>query len=110
MANDEHVLNIVEIPYDSGELRYRYARYMSANGTNWIRHGLFQAFHKNGKLASEGTYEHGLEHGLWRDYHENGQLAAEGNYDQGTESKDWRFWSNDGVEQTAEDHRKGHRS
>jgi antitoxin component YwqK of YwqJK toxin-antitoxin module len=91
-------LQIAEIPYPSGEVHFRYARYLSEDGTKWIRHGRFTAFHENAALASEGTYEHGQEHGLWRDYHPNGQLASEGFYESGSEVGVWRFWNPDGTE------------
>jgi antitoxin component YwqK of YwqJK toxin-antitoxin module len=94
--NDVTDLVIAEIPYESGELRYRYSRYLAPDGGRWVRHGLFQAFHPNGELSSEGHYERGVEIGLWRDYHENGQLAAEGEYKAGKESGRWRFWYADG--------------
>ena len=95
LMNDLH---IAEIPYEDGGIRYRYARRLSADGTRWIRDGLFQEFHPNGKLASEGTYVDGHEDGLWRDYHDNGQIAAEGNYTQGVETGVWRYWDAEGVE------------
>ncbi|WP_201765700.1 hypothetical protein [Xanthomonas vesicatoria] len=71
-------------------------RYLSADGSAWLRHGLFCAYHGDGSLASEGNYEHGQECGLWRDYHSNGQLAAEGSYANGVEIGVWRYWSSDG--------------
>ena len=89
-------LNIAEIPYPSGQIRFRYSRYLSSDGSNWIRHGIFRAYHENGALASEGTYEHGVEHGIWHDYHTNGQLAATGNYEQGKEVGSWQYWNEDG--------------
>ena len=89
-------LNIAEIPYGDGIIRCRYARYMSADGTRWIRHGLFRGYHPNGALASEGTYVDGQEQGLWTDYHENGQIAAKGHYDSGKEVGRWEFWNADG--------------
>lgn len=92
-------LNIAEIPYDSGVVHQRYARYMSDDGTRWIRHGLFRSYHPNGSLACEGMYEHGAESGQWRDYHENGQLAAEGHYLNGQQSGNWRFWDSAGNEE-----------
>jgi antitoxin component YwqK of YwqJK toxin-antitoxin module len=85
-------LQIAEIPYESGQVHLRYFRYLSTDGSKWIRHGLFRAFHENGALASEGEYEHGQENGLWRDYHSNGQIAAEGHYANGAESGPWRYW------------------
>lgn len=89
-------LQIAEIPFEVGGIRYRYARKMSPDGSRWIRDGLFQAFHPNGMLASEGTYREGLEDGKWRDFHENGQLAAEGAYIRGNEAGPWRYWKADG--------------
>lgn len=89
-------LEIAEIPYPSGQVKFRYARYLSADGTKWIRHGLFQAFHENGALASEGSYEHGVEHGPWRDFHQNSLPAAEGLYERGQEVGAWRYWNEDG--------------
>jgi antitoxin component YwqK of YwqJK toxin-antitoxin module len=91
-----HELNIAEIPYETGEIRFRYSRYMATDGTKWIRHGLFRAYHKNGALASEGNYADGVEQGRWRDYHENGKLAAEGQYENGQEVGEWKYWNADG--------------
>jgi antitoxin component YwqK of YwqJK toxin-antitoxin module len=93
-------LNIAEIQFDSGELHYRYSRYLAEDGKKWIRHGLFTAYHKNGQLASEGHYIHGVEHGVWRDFHENGQRAAEGNYENGKEIGESRYWNIDGGQQS----------
>lgn len=90
-------LNIAEIPYEGGGIRYRYSRYLDADGKRWIRHGLFTAYHPNGQLASEGQYIDGVEAGLWRDFHENGQLAAEGEYAHGNEVGVWRYWNEDGT-------------
>ncbi|WP_407071275.1 toxin-antitoxin system YwqK family antitoxin [Xanthomonas arboricola] len=90
-------LNIAEIPYESGVVRFRYSRCLSADGSRWVRHGLFCAYHEDGSLASEGIYEQGQEHGFWRDYHPNGQLAADGQYTHGTETGIWRYWSEAGV-------------
>jgi antitoxin component YwqK of YwqJK toxin-antitoxin module len=89
-------LDIAEIPYESGGIRLRYSRYLAEDGTHWIRHGLFVAYHQNGNVASEGNYEHGKECGLWRQYHENGQLAAEGCYESGREAGEWRYWDASG--------------
>jgi len=90
-------LNIAEIPYESGVIRFRYSRFLSADGSRWVRHGLFRAYREDGSLASEGSYEHGQEHGLWRDYHANGQLATEGQYTHGTETGVWHYWSETGL-------------
>ncbi|MEM4987354.1 hypothetical protein V8G57_08125 [Collimonas sp. H4R21] len=89
-------LNIAEILYPSGKVKCRYARYLSEDGTRWIRHGPYRAHHENSQLASEGTYVNGKEDGLWRDYHSNAQLAAEGSYRDGVEVGDWLYWNDDG--------------
>jgi hypothetical protein len=67
-------LNIAEIPHENGGMRFRYARKMSPDGSRWIRHGLFVAYHPNGVKASEGSYEEGVEQGAWRDYHGTASL------------------------------------
>lgn len=90
-------LNIAEIPFENGAVRFRYARYMSSDGTRWIRHGLFRAYYLDGALASEGQYVDGLEDGLWLDFHKNGQLAAEGHYKDGEAVGVWKFWNEDGC-------------
>lgn len=97
-------LNLAEIPYESGVLRFRYTRFMAPDGTRWIRHGLFVAYHENGVVGSEGSYNDGKEHGLWRDFHENGQQASEGSYHKGEEVGMWRFWGPDGREQPPTNH------
>ncbi|PTU72731.1 toxin-antitoxin system YwqK family antitoxin [Pseudomonas mangrovi] len=90
-------LQIAEIPYENGKIKFRYSRYLSSDESRWIRYGLFVAYHPNGKIASEGNYEHGSEQGLWRDFHENGKLAAEGEYQAGEQIGNWKYWNNEGV-------------
>ena len=81
--DDDGILHIAEIPYEDGTIRFRYARILSADGTRWIKHGLFSAHHPNGTLSAEGMYVNGQEHGLWTEYHSNGQMAAKGYYANG---------------------------
>lgn len=100
-------LDIAEIPYESGAIRFRYARVLAEDGTRWIRHGLFVAYHENGQISSEGSYVHSHEEGIWRSYHENGQLAAEGLYTHGREEALWRFWSSSGQEESPVMYRSG---
>ena len=97
MGRGDGTLNIAVIPYDSGEVQFRYSRYLSPDRTQWIRHGLFVFYHKSGQVGSEGEYEDGVEVGIWRDYYENGQIAAEGQYDNGQEQGIWKFWLSDGT-------------
>lgn len=97
-------LNIAEIPYESGAIRFRYARVMAPDRTRWIRHGLFVAYHENGTVASEGQYVDGKEDGPWRDLHPNGQPAAEGRYSAGRQVGAWRFWKPDGTQEPIADY------
>src|SRR5688572_6436668 len=92
-------LNIAEVLYESGEVRFRYARVLSEDGKHWLKHGLFVEYHQDGQVLSEGTYHLGQEHGPWRDIHPNGQVAAEGRYEQGKEHGVWHFWNEAGVEE-----------
>jgi antitoxin component YwqK of YwqJK toxin-antitoxin module len=95
MTSDQ--LNIAEIFYESGEIHYRYSRYLSGDQSSWIRNGLFRSYYRNGKLSSEGFYEDGREQGVWKDFHENGRLAAEGQFESGKEVGIWRYWNADGT-------------
>lgn len=93
-------LHIAEIPYENGNIKFRFTRYLSDDGARWIRHGKFVTYHSNGNVASEGDYENDSETGLWRDYHENGILAAQGTYVNGVESDDWEYWDAHGNKET----------
>jgi CheY-like chemotaxis protein len=95
---DDGVLHIAEIMDEAGRVVARYSRYLAPDGSNWVRHGLYVAYHPNGQVAGQVTYEHGLEEGLGRDYYDDGQLAAEGHYRAGKEEGVWRFWARDGTE------------
>lgn len=95
MTNDS--LNLAEIFYESGEIHFRYSRYLSLDQSSWIRHGLFRSYYSNGKLSSEGFYEDGRAQGVWKDFHENGRLAAEGQFESGKEVGIWRYWNADGT-------------
>lgn len=90
------MLDIAEIPYETGELKFRYSRRMSADSEKWVRDGLFQSFYVNGQISSEGHYRDGHEDGIWSSYHENGQLAWRGVYCDGQEAGDWDFWDING--------------
>ncbi len=99
-------LQLAEVFYETGEIRYRYSRYKTPTG-EWVRHGLFMAYHQNGIVACMGQYSDGFETGLWTDFHENGQKSAEGYYVLGQEDGLWRFWSDDGVLEQSNYVRKG---
>jgi antitoxin component YwqK of YwqJK toxin-antitoxin module len=105
--NASGTLHIAEIPYESGAVRLRYARRLSADGSRWVRHGLFVEYHESGRVKCEGEYVDGKEEGIWRDYHANGQLAAEGVYEAGQEEGVWRFFADDGREEKSATYRAG---
>lgn len=92
----QHILNIAEIPYETGEIHFRYSRKMSVDGTKWIREGHFIEYYQNGNVASEGNYIDGLEDGYWKDYYENGKIAAEGYYSKGEETGKWCYYDEQG--------------
>ncbi len=96
MSDDLH---IAEIPHESGAIRYRYARVMSADGTRWMRHGPFVEYSEAGAVVAEGSYANGREDGLWREFHPNGNVAAEGHYRAGHEVGVWHFWAADGSQE-----------
>jgi antitoxin component YwqK of YwqJK toxin-antitoxin module len=98
-APSDSVLNIAEIPYENGEVKFRYSRRLSEDGQRWIRHGLFVQYHENGEVASEGSYEDDLEVGVWKDFYANGKKASEGTYHQGKEHGVWKFWNELGQEE-----------
>lgn len=95
-------LDVAEIFYESGQVHYRYARYMADDGSRWLRHGLFKAYYPDGTVASEGYFKDGVEDGPWRDFHANGHVAAEGAYEQGKEVGSWKFWNEDGSSPSAD--------
>ncbi|HHK6007018.1 MULTISPECIES: hypothetical protein [unclassified Neisseria] len=51
MVEKAITLNIEEIFYEPGKIKFRYSRYLSADGTKWIRHGLFYASYENGNIV-----------------------------------------------------------
>lgn len=90
------VLDVVCYPNGKGGTLCRFSRYFSADGNRWVRHGRFVQYHDNGRVATEGDYQDGLEVDVWQDYHPNGQLAAEGMYGSGKEIGYWWFWNENG--------------
>lgn len=95
-------LEKAETKSQDGGLRFQFTRYQDASG-KWVRHGGFRAFYADGVLASEGSYEDGLEQGPWKDFHDNGKVAAEGAYRAGKEHGAWRYYGSEGkLEETIE--------
>lgn len=61
---EKNILYIAKIPYETGEIHYRYSRKISDDGTRWISDGLFTEYYQNGNIASTGLYDNGLENGF----------------------------------------------
>jgi antitoxin component YwqK of YwqJK toxin-antitoxin module len=93
---DERAEDVAEVCYESGAIKFRYARRLSEDGTTWVRDGRFVAYFEDGAVASERFYRDDLGTGIWRDYHANGRLAAVGEYRGGVEVGDWKYWNFEG--------------
>ncbi len=52
-------------------------------GLEKIENGLYQQWHENGVLSSEGMYTNGLREGIWRDWHPSGTKEYEGMFTNG---------------------------
>ena len=46
-------------------------------------HGLFEMYHKNGRLLIKRTLKNGKKHGPFEDYYQNGQLWKKGTFKDG---------------------------
>jgi antitoxin component YwqK of YwqJK toxin-antitoxin module len=54
------------------------------------RHGPWKFYHRDGKLWSTGTYDHGVGHGLFKWYAANGRLRQSGRFDHGVQVGLWK--------------------
>ena len=110
---------VEETTYPNGELRERSEILRGPDGTA-IRHGAYTAWHENGEVSIEGTYENGIRSGRWihrhpngkrsafgryakdlrtakwKLFHENGEKRGEGSYSGGRMSGPWTFWTKEG--------------
>ena len=102
VGDDLRPYQVVELLDTSSNRTHLFSRYLNAEGNEWIRHGLFQAFYESGALKSEGPFKHGKEHGPWRDLYENGIVAAEGSYSHGEHVGTWKFRHPDGHDEEPE--------
>jgi antitoxin component YwqK of YwqJK toxin-antitoxin module len=93
---DDVRTELAEVRHSDGKVKYRYTRYIAADGKRWIRHGEFRAYYPSGAVASEGNYAHGHEEGAWKDFHENGSVAAQGTYRVGKEHGEWLYYGENG--------------
>ncbi len=60
------------------------------------RAGTFTYYYSNGQIAATGEFDHDLPTDVWVWWHDNGQKAAVGKYRDGALVDEWRWWSEDG--------------
>lgn len=51
----------------------------------WVNHGVFKQYYKNGKVAYEGGFVAGKKEGVWSFYNDKGEKKAEKFYQNGVE-------------------------
>ena len=56
----------------------------------------YEAYWKNGLLASKGTFIDGLRQGFWQDYNENGNIDARGIIIDNRSVGRWQFYDENG--------------
>jgi len=91
---------------EDGKLKVYYRRKRVAQN-RWVLAGKFEAFHKNGSKAIEGTYKDGSWHGPMTFHHENGQIAYKSVYDHGLESGVSIFWDEKGNKKWERNYSEG---
>lgn len=63
---------------------------------NGEKHGKWVFWFDNGKVWSEGYFEHDIRTGKAFVYHKNGQLYYQGKYSNGKKEGVWKFYNNQG--------------
>lgn len=66
---------------------------------NHKMHGPYRAWWPNGKLGTEGEYDHGKATGKWRGWYESGQLQGEEWFENGKKTKG-NYYDKQGNERT----------
>ncbi|MEI6749978.1 MAG: hypothetical protein WCM93_12530, partial [Bacteroidota bacterium] len=56
------------------------------------QNGVTQFYHKNGKIASEGTMRDGKPNGYWKTFNADGILKSEGNRKKFELDSLWKFY------------------
>lgn len=62
-----------------------------------IMHGLYKAYHYNGKLFLTGEYQNGKREGEWTSYHENGKVESRYLYCNGAFCGMLEYYSSEGI-------------
>jgi antitoxin component YwqK of YwqJK toxin-antitoxin module len=80
--------NITALLGESGEL----PTHCKPDTNGWVPNGRCAAFHQDGALLLEITYDRGVANGPYRDYWPSGRLSLEGQYVNGLRQGEWRFY------------------
>ena len=64
-----------------------------------LLHGLYKAYHYNGKLFLKGRYAYGKRDGEWVSYHENGKMETHNYYCNGQYCGIWDYYTNEGIKE-----------
>ena len=70
-------------------------------------HGPYRAFHPNGRLKQQGTYEKGKKTGKWIAWHENGKTSRVGAFEDDLETGEWTFFYESGEKMAEGEFEKG---
>ncbi len=74
------------------------------------RQGLWRHYSADGRLRSEGAYDHGVVHGIWTWYRANGALMQRGGFDHDVKQGRWERWDADSRPLDAGDYDQGNKS
>ena len=85
----------LEQRYDDGSALYEGTQIESVDG-DWVRHGVWNAWHENGQPWERGAYADGLEDGPWDWWYENGNPMSSGVFRDGERVGPWSWWYPDG--------------
>jgi hypothetical protein len=85
---------ITSASYNTGAALYQGEQAL-ADG-KWVRHGLWRAWHSDGKPWEEGAYHDGEEDGPWRWWYEDGTPLATGTFERGRHVGGWTYYHSSG--------------
>ena len=77
---------------------------------NYIKVGLWTAWHENGQKKEEGEYQDGRRAGDWMYWHENGRKLGEGKFANGKEAGVWTYWYENGQKQEEGEYENGQKA
>ena len=82
------------VPNGLYAIHYDGRQQLKGNAIQGYRHGIWQRFYDNGKVAVQGQYINDKKHGKWEAFTNEGTLSASWVYDHGTPVGQWSAWDN----------------